>query len=219
MFEWVKGIVFYLILLTVVSHLLPGHKYDKYVRLFTGMLLIMIVIRPITHLFSWDSMFDKNFLDISGAWADSGLDEDFMQDLEGMQARQLQEEYVRQTEQFVKKQAEGYGLTVTQCKVRTEWREDVIYLTSLQLEIEKSSSEQLSADQAEKFSSQGSADGVDESSQQGSSGVSKPIDEVSIADVVLGEQGQDEDTYAQFRSALANYYGVSEESIQIRGHG
>lgn len=202
MFEWVKGIVFYLILLTVVSHLLPGHKYDKYVRLFTGMLLIMIVIKPVTHLFSWDSLFDKNFLDMSGAWADSGMDEGFMQDLEGEQTRQLQEEYERQAEQFVRQQAESFGLTVMQCAVKTVWQEDAIYISSLQLEVEESSRS-------------GKADSG-ESQTTGGEGINKPIEQISIADVVLEERGQ-KDAYEQLRSALAQYYGMSEENIQIRG--
>ena len=63
-FEWVKSIVFYLILITVVTNLLPNKKYEKYVKLFTGMLLVIIVIKPITQIFSWNEIFDEKITEL-----------------------------------------------------------------------------------------------------------------------------------------------------------
>ena len=47
MSEWVRGIAGYLLLISVVLHMLPGSKYVPYVKLFTGLLLILMVLRPV----------------------------------------------------------------------------------------------------------------------------------------------------------------------------
>ena len=43
---WVRNIVFYLIFMTFVTNLLPGKAYDRYFRLFTGMVLIPFSAQP-----------------------------------------------------------------------------------------------------------------------------------------------------------------------------
>ena len=48
--EWVRGLAFYLILMTVVLNLLPDKTYEKYLRLFTGMVFILLVFRPFADL-------------------------------------------------------------------------------------------------------------------------------------------------------------------------
>lgn len=49
-YSWVKNLVCFYILLTVVLHLLPKENYQKYVRFFSGMLLTILVISPILSL-------------------------------------------------------------------------------------------------------------------------------------------------------------------------
>ena len=46
--SWVRNIVFYLIFLTLLFGLLPSGNYQKYIRLFGGMILILVVIQPFT---------------------------------------------------------------------------------------------------------------------------------------------------------------------------
>ena len=47
---WVKNLVCFYILLTVVLHLLPKDNYQKYVRFFSGMLLTILVMSPVLSL-------------------------------------------------------------------------------------------------------------------------------------------------------------------------
>ena len=46
--NWVGNILFFLVLITVAENLLPGKKYNKYIRLCAGMVLILLVVRPLT---------------------------------------------------------------------------------------------------------------------------------------------------------------------------
>lgn len=46
-YGWVKNLVCFYIVITAVLHLLPKESYRKYVRFFTGMLLVILVLTPI----------------------------------------------------------------------------------------------------------------------------------------------------------------------------
>ena len=43
LFNWIRNITYYLIFITVVGNLLPDKKYEKYIKLFAGMVLILLV--------------------------------------------------------------------------------------------------------------------------------------------------------------------------------
>jgi stage III sporulation protein AF len=48
--DWVRQIAVFYILMTVVQQLLPGKKYRKYVRLYLGVVFILLVISPVFSL-------------------------------------------------------------------------------------------------------------------------------------------------------------------------
>lgn len=48
LYGWVRNITYYLILITVITNLLPNKKYEKYIKLFAGMVLILLVLKPLT---------------------------------------------------------------------------------------------------------------------------------------------------------------------------
>lgn len=49
-YAWVKNVVCFYIFLTVILHLLPRDNYRKYVRFFSGMLLMILVFSPVLSL-------------------------------------------------------------------------------------------------------------------------------------------------------------------------
>lgn len=46
-YSWMKNTAFYLVIMTAVLEVLPGNTYKKYVRFFTGLVLILLVLSPI----------------------------------------------------------------------------------------------------------------------------------------------------------------------------
>lgn len=54
-YEWLREICIFLVLTTAVLHALPGDEYKKYVRFFTGLVLILMAIGPVLSLFGEDS--------------------------------------------------------------------------------------------------------------------------------------------------------------------
>lgn len=57
-FTWVKQIIIFYILANIVIHILPKDNYAKYIKFFIGIVLIIIVIKPLTSFFRLDAAFD-----------------------------------------------------------------------------------------------------------------------------------------------------------------
>lgn len=47
-YGWIRNIVCYIIFITMITNLLPAGKYEKYLRLFSGCILILLVLQPLT---------------------------------------------------------------------------------------------------------------------------------------------------------------------------
>lgn len=60
-YGWIRNIVFYMIFITVITNLLPSGKYEKYLRLFSGCILILLVIQPLTGTFRLDEQITAFF--------------------------------------------------------------------------------------------------------------------------------------------------------------
>lgn len=54
LFIWIRNIAYYVIMVTAVMHVVPKGDYQKYIRLFTGMVLILLVSAPVLGLFGVD---------------------------------------------------------------------------------------------------------------------------------------------------------------------
>lgn len=55
LYEWAQNLAFYMVLVTVALHAVPDSGYKKYIRFFTGMVLILMIVTPIFRIFGMDS--------------------------------------------------------------------------------------------------------------------------------------------------------------------
>ena len=53
-FEWIKSIAFFLILSELLFQILPDGKYRKYLKFFTGWILVFLIISPTNRWFGWE---------------------------------------------------------------------------------------------------------------------------------------------------------------------
>ena len=60
-YEVIRNIAVYLILVTVLLNLVSGNSYRKYVELVCGMVLIVIVLAPITKVLNLEDDFLYHF--------------------------------------------------------------------------------------------------------------------------------------------------------------
>lgn len=56
-YGWVKNIIYYMIFLSVVNNLLADSKYGKYIRFFSGMVLILLVVSHLQEGCTWMSRY------------------------------------------------------------------------------------------------------------------------------------------------------------------
>ncbi len=64
-YRWVSNIVYYLIFVTIITNLLPAGKYEKYLRLFAGCILILLVLQPLTGGLRLDEKINAIFRSVS----------------------------------------------------------------------------------------------------------------------------------------------------------
>lgn len=57
-YAWVRNIVIYLILNTIIMNLLGNSSYKKYVSIVSGMILLLIVVSPFLRLIDMDEILD-----------------------------------------------------------------------------------------------------------------------------------------------------------------
>ena len=43
---WVQNLAFYMVMVTAVMHVIPNTEYKRYIRFFTGMVLVVMLTAP-----------------------------------------------------------------------------------------------------------------------------------------------------------------------------
>ncbi len=60
-YEWMKNIAFYLVIVVVVLQMIPGETYKKYIRFFAGLILILMLAGPILTLFGTNAFANGEY--------------------------------------------------------------------------------------------------------------------------------------------------------------
>lgn len=58
LYEWIRNLTYYMLLVQMVLHMLPNGAYQKYVRFFAGLLLVLLISEPIFSLLRIKDTFD-----------------------------------------------------------------------------------------------------------------------------------------------------------------
>lgn len=116
-YEWVRNIAFYMIFVTVLSHILPNKKYDKYLHLFTGMLLILLVVKPLTGGLHLEEQIAGYFESITFQNEAADLQKELL-GVEGKRLERLIGQYEEAVAIDVAEMARAEGLSVVSAAVR-----------------------------------------------------------------------------------------------------
>lgn len=90
-YEVIRNVAVYLILVTILLNLVNGNSYKKYVQLTCGMILILIVISPIGGMLSLDDTFWYNF-NLSSFKVEM-MEEEYFSKAEEVKDEMMEEEY------------------------------------------------------------------------------------------------------------------------------
>ena len=119
LYQWVGSILCYLILASAVRAVLPSKKYEKYIRFFMGVVLILLVVHPVTDGLGLEDRLAYYFEAVSF----QREAEDLKREILGIEEQRLGrviEEYEGAVERDVRVMAEDMGFMVKQVEVSIE---------------------------------------------------------------------------------------------------
>ncbi|MBS6517600.1 MAG: stage III sporulation protein AF [Clostridium sp.] len=237
-YTWVRTIIFYMIFMNFVTNLLPGKAYTRYIRLFMGMVLILLVIRPLTGSLRLDEQMARCFEEISFQ-NEAGEFQGQLEEIERQRFETVIDEYEKtvsaQAEELLEKK--GYRNAEVRVSVNRE-RDSALFGTVEGAEVSVGQTE-ISAEYLEKTLDSGEMKEKLKQSEQ--SGQEQEIRQVSIEknriQVHLGDKeepgiyGEEEleewkkDTEentgdpgieAGIRKELTDFYGLEEHAVEIK---
>lgn len=62
-YQWLQNLAFYMILVTAMLHVIPNRSYEKYIRFFCGLILVIILASPILKLFGSETKLTEFYQD------------------------------------------------------------------------------------------------------------------------------------------------------------
>lgn len=64
LYQWMENLAFYMVMITAVMHIIPDKGYQRYLRFFTGLILIIMLAAPIVKLLgmegSWENQYEND---------------------------------------------------------------------------------------------------------------------------------------------------------------
>lgn len=64
LYQWMENLAFYMVMITAVMHIIPDKGYQRYLRFFTGLILIIMLAAPIVKLLgmegSWENLYEND---------------------------------------------------------------------------------------------------------------------------------------------------------------
>ena len=114
--EWVKNLAVCMILIAAILRMLPRSHFEKYVRFYTGLLVLLLIIRPVFQLLSLENPFEDAFSRFSEYLDDEKMEEklkEMEEKKEAGVANLLEEEAADRAESYAAQE----GMHVTDCSI------------------------------------------------------------------------------------------------------
>jgi stage III sporulation protein AF len=115
-YTWIKNIVIYMIINTIIMNLLGNKSYKKYISIISGMILVLIVISPLAKLLNLDDNLNY-FLQYNDFAIDTS---DFKNDINQMEEKQkdkIFQKYSNKIKSQVKQQLLTDNVYMKSCKI------------------------------------------------------------------------------------------------------
>ena len=222
LFDWARNILFFMVFLSVISHLLADRSYEKYIRFFAGMVLILITISPLKGGLNFQEQAGILFEEFSDFWEKQQAGE-VLADVDKNRMGMLFSEYKKETEKRIGEMAEAEGFVYGGAEVTLQERSessDYGRVEKIRLHLKKE--ENVDGEQNE-----GDTGGLDkvkssEKTEGRTDGESNVSVKVEIPDVKAGLSGKKKEILGtgslqeqQLKRKVAQYYGLEEACVEI----
>lgn len=118
-FQWIRSLVCYLILMTMVVNLIPNKKYENYLRLFAGIIFLMLVFAPFGNLNSVEEQVAEAFSRLTFQNEAKILKRE-IEDIDGARMTKLVEHYADAIESDLERMAEDQECECKHVAVRLD---------------------------------------------------------------------------------------------------
>lgn len=212
--NWVRNIVCYLIFLTLICNLLPSGKYEKYVRLFGGMVLILVVIQPFTSSLQLDEKIAYYFETFSFQEEMSGLKEE-LGEMDRQRAETITKEYEQAAASDVERMVKEAGFSPVSVEVDIDSDQEsetfgMVVQVSLVVEGENGTGED---DGEETYG--------EEKESRAEQAVEVAVEQIEPVKIQTEESETDEEEesegiFLELASEIADYYELEESHVEIQ---
>ena len=220
--DWARNILFFTVFLSVISHLLADRSYEKYIRFFAGMVLILITISPLKGGLDFQEQAGILFEEFSDFWEKQQAGE-VLADVDKNRLGMFFSEYKKETEKRIGEMAEAEGFVCRGVEVTLQERSessDYGRVEKIRLHLKKE--ENVDGEQNERDT--GGLDKVKSSEKMEgrTDGESNVSVKVEIPDVKAGLSGKKKEILGtgslqeqQLKRKVAQYYGLEEACVEI----
>lgn len=220
--DWARNILFFMVFLSVISHLLADRSYEKYIRFFAGMVLILITISPLKGGLNFQEQAGILFEEFPDFWEKQQAGE-VLADVDKNRMGMFFSEYKKETEKRIGEMAEAEGFVCRGAEVTLQERSessDYGRVEKIRLHLKKE--ENVDGEQNERDT--GGLDKVKSSEKMEgrTDGESNVSVKVEIPDVKAGLSGKKKEIpetgslqEQQLKRKVAQYYGLEEACVEI----
>ena len=116
-YNWIKNIVFFLVLITIINNLVESTSFKKYINLISGMILIILVVSPIFNIFDINEKIDYNYEKNAFTSDVQNIGNELIE-IEEMQVSMILKEYKKEIENQTSKILEKKSLFISEFEVK-----------------------------------------------------------------------------------------------------
>lgn len=202
-YTWIKNIVIYMIMNTIIMNLLGNKSYKKYISIVSGMILVLIVVSPLMKFMKLDENLDY-YLQINDFAIETS---EFKNDLNRMEEEQSDAIFAEYQDKI-------------KVQVKNLLLEEAVYLESFDLTIDKNTKSKTFGEIIRMDITANIEQNEEEDDKE-----YLQIDEIEIGRISMGEEEENTSqkmpspTEINIKNKLSDFYNIEQGNINISIQG
>lgn len=213
-YSWVQNLVFFFLFMAVIDNLIAEKNYRKYVRLFSGTVLILLVLKPLTGGLRLEESITRAYQSFVFQYQAEDLQEELM----GIETKRL-EQIIRQYEEAVAVDVEQMAaeemLTVENCQASIDSNaQSETYGQVVRIQVRVSAAEHERGEVSEE-------EQIGKPKEEAGGKTVRPVAPVTIGETA--EASMPDQMYSELsgrilrlRRRLETYYNLEERYVEIQ---
>ena len=142
--QWMYNIIIFILFSSLIQHLAAEKKYEKYIKFFSGLLLVMVVISPVFNWFGSDKILEFNYLEENFSQAVAYASEE-VESIKAVQEETISKKYRATIQSSLETILKNNGYLLVEADIELEsdsQAENYYYPKQIHARIEKNSQDE-----------------------------------------------------------------------------